>query len=276
MKKIVSTISIFFILLSIFFLIYPSLSSFVNQLNNKGTIEEYTNIINNISKEEKNQYLDDAIEYNSCLSNQITTENVFSYNTDENYRKILNFGNGLIGSIEIPVIDVNLPIYHGISEEILEIGAAHLPNTSFPIGGESTHSAISAHTAYPAKIFFDNLSKVVEGDLFYIKIMDDTYSYKVCEINIVNPDETDKLGIVHGKDLVTLVTCYPYGINSHRLLVTGERYIENTTSNTTETILNQNNSSPVNYEYIIIISICLLLIIIILIIIIKRKRNRNE
>ena len=131
--------------------------------------------------------------------------------------------DGQIGTINIPSIDCRLPIYHGSSEDMLTKGAVHLAGTAFPIGGSSARSVISAHTAFPGKIFFDRLSEVEIGESFSVTVLGDTFYYKVTEINIVLPDEVEYLQPVKDKDLITLVTCTPYALNTHRLLVTGER-----------------------------------------------------
>ena len=163
-----------------------------------------------------------AYEYNDNMANQITTDNKYSYDSTGAYVNILNFDDGQIGYVEIPKIKVSLPIYHGVNEKVLEKGAAHLPNTSFPLDGKSVHSVISAHTAYPAKVFFDNIDKLETGDVFYITILNKKLKYEVCKKNIVDPKDTSLLNIEKDKNLVTLMTCYPYAVNTHRLLVTGE------------------------------------------------------
>ena len=132
-------------------------------------------------------------------------------------------GNGFIGYIDIPSIDVYLPIFHGTSEEVLKKGAGHLNNTSLPIGGEGTHSVISAHSAYPSKTLFDYLLDMDEGDLFYIHVLDRVLEYKVDQIKTVLPNDVNDLYVTKGKDYVTLMTCTPYTVNTHRLLVRGER-----------------------------------------------------
>ena len=140
------------------------------------------------------------------------------------YNDVLNVDDkGLIGYVVVPRIDVNLPIYHGSSKKVLEKGAGHLQNTSMPIGGKSTHAVISAHTGFPDQTFFDNLTDLVKGDIFYIKVLDKTLAYKVDQIKVVLPEDTNDLRIIPGEDHVTLLTCTPYGINTHRLLVRGVR-----------------------------------------------------
>ncbi len=140
------------------------------------------------------------------------------------YRQSFNVNDeGLIGYIEIAKIDVFLPIYHGTSKEVLERGAGHLENTSFPVGGASTHSVISAHSAFPTRTFFDYLPDLKEGDKFVIHVLDELLTYQIDQIKVVLPDKTDDLYVIDGEDYVTLLTCTPYSINTHRLLVRGKR-----------------------------------------------------
>ena len=143
---------------------------------------------------------------------------------DEEYMSCLNInGDEIMGIVEIPKIDVELPIYHTTDEEVLEIGAGHLEGSSLPVGGESTHAVISAHRGLPSATLFTDLDQLVEGDHFLLHILDDTLCYEVDQINVVEPDETELLSVVEGEDLVTLLTCTPYGVNTQRLLVRGHR-----------------------------------------------------
>ena len=171
---------------------------------------------------------EEAAKYNNSLSNNMIITDPFDEKAFQkigaNYEKTLNIDdNGLIGYIDVPKINVYLPIYHGTSEEILSKGAGHLQNTSLPVGGASTHSVISAHSGYPGETFFDYLTDMKVGDEFYVHILDRTLKYEVDQIEVVLPSEINSLRIVDGEDLVTLLTCTPYGINTHRLLVRGKR-----------------------------------------------------
>lgn len=268
-KKIPFIIAITMLLISIALLLFPTVSNIVNQMSNNSSIKNYTKTVSTLSNAEKEKYLSDAKAYNESLTE--TVSDAFTANTYENikpdYESVLNFEDGQMCSIEIPKINVNLPVYHGSSEEVLTKGAAHSANTSFPIGGENTHSVISAHTAYPGKVFFDNLTELETGDEFYIHVLDEKLCYKVCEINIVEPEDTSNLQIVYQKDLVTLVTCYPYAVNSHRLLVTGERCFTNQNNSTADTLSKDTNNNSI----ILFVLVIAVIIIIIVIIIIRRK-----
>lgn len=225
---------IFFITLGIFailglsLVIYPSILDYINSKNNTAIVKSYSESTQTLSNDEINNELEKARTFNEFLAkSSLTDEEENDYKAVmASYPDILNFDD-VICSIEIPKINVNLPIYHGGSEEEndekLKKGCVHLRNTSLPIGGESTHSVISAHSGYPDQVFFDNLEDLEIGDKFTIHMLDKTLTYQVCEINVVDPDDSSKLKIENGKDCVTLVTCYPYSINTHRLCVRGER-----------------------------------------------------
>lgn len=205
--------------------LYPTVSQWVNDLLSESAITQYNNTVDTLSAKDKAALLAEAEEYNRGL-NEVVSDSFSSdaFEGDERYSNILNItDNGQIGTINIPSIDCRLPIYHGSSEDMLTQGAVHLAGTAFPIGDSSARSVISAHTAFPGKIFFDRLSEVEIGETFSVTVLGDTFYYKVTEINIVLPDEVEYLQSVKDKDLITLVTCTPYALNTHRLLVTGER-----------------------------------------------------
>lgn len=167
-----------------------------------------------------NSYL---LEENIVLTDPFDPE-AFAKQSEVSYEEILNpYGNGMMGYLEIPAIDLSLGIYHGTSPHVLEEGVGHLENSSLPIGGESTHSVLSAHTGLPDKKLFTDLVLLEKGDTFYIHVLDEILAYKVDNIEVVTPDNTESLHVVPGEDYVTLVTCTPYGVNSHRLLVRGTR-----------------------------------------------------
>lgn len=207
---------------------YPLVSSVINNIDSRNHVEEYTKTTKQMSSEETVEMFKQAEKYNHSLTNNVIITDPFDEKAYKkigaNYEKTLNVdGNGLIGYIDIPKINVYLPIYHGTTEDILAKGAGHLQNTSLPIGGESTHSVISAHTAYPGETFFDYLTDMEEGDEFYVHVLDRVLKYEVDSIKVVLPEETDDLRVVKGEDYVTLLTCTPYSVNTHRLLVRGKR-----------------------------------------------------
>lgn len=207
---------------------YPLVSSVINNIDSRNHVDEYTKTTKQMSSEETLEMFKRAEEYNQSLTNNVIITDPFDEKAYKkigaNYENALNVdGNGLIGYIDIPKINVYLPIYHGTTDKILAKGAGHLQNTSLPIGGESTHSVISAHTAYPGETFFDYLTDMQEGDEFYVHVLDRVLKYEVDRIKVVLPEETDDLRVIRGEDHVTLLTCTPYSINTHRLLVRGKR-----------------------------------------------------
>lgn len=217
-------ILIFLIGLSV--MLYPTVSNYINSRTQSRMITGYNNEVSLLNGEEYSKIWKSAQEYNEALVYN-TTRFVPSEEDSETYSSCLNIGgNGVMGYIEIEKIDVNLPIYHGVSESVLQIGAGHIEGSSLPVGGVGTHCIISGHRGLPSAMLFTDLDKLEIGDIFFIKVLDDTLTYEISQIQTVEPEQVDSLGIDPQKDLCTLVTCTPYGVNSHRLLVTGTR-IEN-------------------------------------------------
>lgn len=229
MKRKIAIFSIIIIfVLGIGVMSYPLISSFVNNIASRSQATEYKKSVAQMPDEETEKLINEAKDYNKNMSGKIILTDPFDA---EAYQKIgVEYQNtlkindeGLMGYIDIPKINVYLPIYHGTSPETLAKGAGHLQNTSLPVGGESSHSVISAHSAFPGETFFDYLTDMQEGDEFFVHILDKTLKYEVDQIYVVLPEEVDKLRIVNGGDYVTLLTCTPYTINTHRLLVRGKR-----------------------------------------------------
>lgn len=208
-------------------LLYPTVSSYVNEKNGSKVVSNYDAESVRLSNAEKEQMLEDARAYNKEMLSNIDLIDPFSQgetSVDARYESLLNMdGSGMMGYIRIPKIKVEIPIYHGTSESVLQAGVGHFWGTSLPVGGESTHTVLTGHRGLPTKTLFTNMDKLVEGDVFYIKVLDETLAYKVDQILTVLPEETEALSIVPGKDYATLVTCTPYAINTHRLLVRGHR-----------------------------------------------------
>lgn len=227
MKKHFSTILLiltFFAGLAL--LLYPTLSDYVNSLHQSKAISAYAESVENMDTEKYEAILAAAKQYNAVLA-QSPQSYERTDEEQEQYSQLLNVdGNGVMGYIEIPAIDVSLPIYHGTSDRVLNSSIGHLDWTSLPVGGESTHCVLSGHRGLPSAKLFTNLDKLVVGDTFLLRTLDEVLTYEVDQILIVEPDDTEALQIVPGEDYCTLVTCTPYGINTHRLLVRGHR-IEN-------------------------------------------------
>lgn len=210
----------FFIGLLVFF--YPTLSNYYNEKNQSRTIYNYENILKDADKVDFNKVKKDAKEYNDKLSK--LKEPLITYETLENYNDLLNINNDdMMGYLTIDKIKVELPIYHSVSETVLNSSVGHLEGSSLPIGGNGTHSVLSAHRGLPSAKLFTELDKLEIGDTFKITVLDEVLVYKVDKISIVKPNDRKELKIDKNNDYVTLLTCTPYGINTHRLLVRGVR-----------------------------------------------------
>lgn len=206
---------------------YPFVANLVGQKNQNRTISTYKEELRQYEKDELSQVLKDAEAYNEALyqSKVYIGSNVQTgIIHNENYEKVLSFSKTqVMGVIRIPQIEVNLPIYHGTSEAVLAIGVGHLEGSSLPVGGKNTHCVLTGHRGLPNSKLFTRLDEIKEGELFYIEVASRIMAYRVKEIQVISPEDVKCLSIKTGNDFVSLVTCTPYGINSHRLVVTGER-----------------------------------------------------
>lgn len=204
-------------------LLYPTVSDYWNSLHASKAVAAYDQEVRQLDQGRYDALLDAAREYNRTLLDRSSGY----YLTDDQkarYDSLLNVdGGGIMGYIEIPTIKLSLPIYHGTEEDVLQIAVGHLDWSSLPVGGESTHCVLSGHRGLPSAKLFTNLDQLVEGDAFVIRTLDEVLTYEVDQILIVEPNDVSALSIEEGKDLCTLVTCTPYGVNSHRLLVHGHR-----------------------------------------------------
>lgn len=207
-------------------LLYPTVSDYWNSLHASQAVADYAENVRNLEAEKYEQVLQDAKSYNQMLPYEQTTF-ALSEEEKEAYDALLDIsGTGVMGYIEIPTVNISLPVYHGTEDAVLQIAVGHLEWSSLPVGGESTHCVLSGHRGLPSAKLFTNLDKLVAGDKFIMRVLDEVLTYEVDQILIVEPTDVSTLIIEAGKDLCTLVTCTPYGINSHRLLVRGHR-IEN-------------------------------------------------
>ena len=208
-------------------LLYPSLSDYWNSMHQTRAIASYAETVSQLDTAQYDEMWKAAQDYNRSLAQR---ETAFAL-TDEQkaaYESLLDVsGLGVMGYIEIPEIDCSLPIYHGTEESVLQVAVGHLEWSSLPVGGEGTHCVLSGHRGLPSAKLFTNLDKLAVGDTFLLRVLDEVLTYEVDQILIVEPEQVDALGIVPGEDYCTLVTCTPYGINTHRLLVRGHR-VENT------------------------------------------------
>lgn len=207
-------------------LLYPLVSNYWNSIHQSHAIAAYMDDVAELDDSTYDTLWEEAQDYNASLLGE---ENRFFPDEEERqqYEQLLSISDdGIMGYIEIPSIDVTLPIYHGTSEEILRVAIGHIEGSSLPVGGPSTHCVISGHRGLPSSRLFTDIDQLSEGDIFTLLVLDETLTYEIDQIRIVEPDDTSLLEIEEGEDLCTLVTCTPYGVNSHRLLVRGHR-VEN-------------------------------------------------
>ena len=229
-KKLPIIFMVVIFLIGLGIMLYPVISNFYIEHKQSTVINNYEKVIENTSNEELKAEIERAQKYNELLTGNVIITDPFDLEAqkklkeDTDYFNIINLaGDGIMGYISIPKINVKLPIYHGTSEEVLQKGVGHLENTSLPIGGEGSHSVLSGHTGLSTAKLFTDLNKVEEGNIFYMEVLGEKLAYKVDQIKIVEPHDTSDLVINSTEDYVTLVTCTPYGVNSHRLLVRGVR-----------------------------------------------------
>ena len=202
---------------------YPFISNMVAQRHASQVVKDYETNVEEMDEEKIDAMKEAAKKYNEQLSNVVSVDDENENNEQgESYADLLNIGESL-GYITIPKIDVNLPIYNGTSQDVLSKGVGHMEQSSYPLGGESTHCVLTGHRGLPSAVLFTDLDKLEIGDEFYLHVLDEILAYKVDQIKVVEPNESGDLEIIDGKDYCTLVTCIPYAINSHRLLVRGER-----------------------------------------------------
>lgn len=226
MKKYISTIVLFSVfMIGLSLLLYPSLSDFWNSIHQTYAIVDYDAALEKFTPEDYTSYFEAADAYNKSL--KAMEEPLRNYDKAKGYEDVLNVrGNGIMGYIKIPRINVELPIYHGTSESVLAKAVGHLQGSSLPVGGKGTHCVLSAHRGLPSARLFTDLDQMQEGDTFSLNVLNRQLTYEVYQILVVEPDGISALAAEENADYCTLITCTPYGINSHRLLVQGKRIEE--------------------------------------------------
>lgn len=254
-------------------LLYPTVSNWWNSFHQSKAIASYSEAIANMNKKDYSEALERAHEYNDNILKR-TNQYFLSDEEREEYEACLDVtGSGIIGYIQIDKIDVQLPIYHGTSDTVLQVAVGHLDWTSLPVGGVNTHCVLSGHRGLPSAKLFTNLDKLEEGDTFVIRVLDEIFTYEIDQILIVLPQETEALKIVEGEDCVTLVTCTPYGVNSHRMLVRGKR-----TENAKEALDIRITNDATRIEPLIVatcITIPILIGLFVFVMVNDRKRNKK-
>lgn len=252
-------------------MLYPTMSDYVNSLHQSKAISIYTEKVDVMDTEQYEALLEEAREYNKTLS-QSEQSYTLTDEQEAEYSKLLNVDeDGVMGYIEIPSIKVSLPIYHGTSDVVLQRAIGHLEWTSLPVGGESTHCVLSGHRGLPSAKLFTNLDKLVIGDTFTLRTLNEVLTYEVDQILVVEPDDTEALKIVSGEDYCTLVTCTPYGINTHRLLVRGHRITSE--EEVQKTIV---TADAVEVKPIVVIPLLAILVLVILIFILLLSKKKEE
>lgn len=272
-KKHISTIIIALIFLAgLGFLLYPTVSNLWNRAHQSHAIATYTKQVEKLDDSQNKEMLKAARKYNKSLLKK-SDHWKLSKKDKKKYESLLDVsGTGIMGYIEVPKIDCSLPIYHGTDEGALQIAIGHLEGSSLPVGGKSTHCVLSGHRGLPSARLFTDLDQMEEGDIFVLNVLGRKLAYEVDQIKVVLPDEMSDLEIVQGKDLCTLVTCTPYGINTHRLLVRGHRtkYIE-------ETVVRvQKEAEKKETGIWLLAGGGAVFLIIIIIVVVKRRRKRRN
>ena len=255
-------------------LLYPSLSDYWNSMHQTRAIASYAETVSQLDTAQYDEMWKAARDYNRSLAQR---ETAFAL-TDEQkaaYESLLDVsGLGVMGYIEIPGIDCSLPIYHGTEESVLQVAVGHLEWSSLPVGGEGTHCVLSGHRGLPSAKLFTNLDKLAVGDTFLLRVLDEVLTYEVDQILIVEPEQVDALGIVPGEDYCTLVTCTPYGINTHRLLVRGHRV-----ENTPEAARMHVTADATQFDPLLVapvLAIPVLLLLLMILLVPKRRRKSRE
>lgn len=264
-------------------MLYPFVSNYLYERQQEDVIYGYGDTVAEMEEEEISEAMESALQYNEELrdSRVVITDpfdpDAVQTETGLNYTELLNIsGDGLMGYIEIPAISVFLPIYHGTSEQVLKDGVGHLENTSLPVGGDGSHAVLSAHSGLSDKKLFTDLELLELDDLFYIHVLDQTLAYKIDQIQVVTPDDTESLHIISGEDHITLVTCTPYGINSHRLLVRGTRTDYIPEEKAEQTVTDKNSPWMRQYLQAVLAGTLLLTLIFIAAILLGRRKKYEE
>ena len=240
-------------------LLYPSVSNFVNTRNQSRIIADYRSELDAVDGETHAKMLAAARDYNASL---LERENEFTLTLQQQrqYEALLNVsGSGVMGYVEIPCINVTLPVYHTVEEQVLQTAAGHVEWSSLPVGGESTHCIISGHRGLPSAELMTHIDRLRVGDRFYLNVLGQTLEYQVDQVKVVLPEDTTYLEIEEGQDYVTLVTCTPYGINSHRLLVRGARVLNGKV--TTGRVMLTNELEEVSLVYVVPVALLLVVLI---------------
>lgn len=227
MKKKNSIALPLLLIIGLSLLLYPTVSNYWNSMHQSRAIAGYRETVSTLDKAEYDEIWSDALNYNKNI-NRLNVSELTDAQRQEYLQQLDVTGNGIMGYIDIPDINCSLPVYHGTSESVLQVAVGHLEGSSLPVGGKGSHCVLSGHRGLPSAKLFTNLDQLKEGDVFFLSILDEQLAYEVDQISVVLPEDVAQLTFVDGQDYCTLVTCTPYGVNSHRLLVRGHRIANET------------------------------------------------
>lgn len=223
-ENFLTNILVFILIIGLSLLLYPTVSDYWNSFHQSEAVAGYVQDVQDMSQQKKDDMLKAAKDYNQTLAKGVMPDLNLSKAEKARYNQTLDVtGTGIMAYVDIPKINTTLPIYHGTDDAILQVAVGHIPGTSLPVGGKGTHAVISGHRGLPSAKLFTDIDRLVDGDTFMIQVLDETLTYEVDQILTVLPDDVSALAIDPNQDYVTLVTCTPYGVNSHRLLVRGHR-----------------------------------------------------
>ena len=267
-------VSVFLVGLSL--LLYPTVSDYWNQLRQTRAISNYMEEVADLDNDTYERLWAEAESYNNTLPERPDRMKP----TEEEhaaYEALLDIsGTGIMGYIEIPAINCSLPIYHGTEESVLQIAVGHIEGSSLPVGGSTTHCVLSGHRGLPSARLFTDLDKLTEGDTFLLHILDETLTYEVDKIQIIEPHEVDALRIEEGQDYCTLMTCTPYGVNSHRLLVRGRRIVTQEGPKTVRVTADARQIEPVIVAPVVAVPILMILLVWLLVRTGRKRQNSRE
>lgn len=279
-QKWSDVVRIVILLIGISILLYPTISNYLYEKNSSGIVDNYDDTIEKMAEEERLKMLEEARAYNTRLvgSTQVVGDTFSTGNeTTDEYDRLLSMDeSGMMGYIIIPKINIELPIYHTTREAVLQRGVGHLPSSSLPVGGESTHTVLTGHRGLPSRMLFTDLDQLENGDVFYLRVFGEMLAYQVDQILTVLPDETDTLQIEAGKDYATLITCTPYAVNTHRLLVRGHRIPYDEAEKIEQPKIEHGLKIPFEVRVLLLAVGILLMILIGWRIAVKRKNKRRK
>ncbi len=259
-------------------LLYPTVSNLWNEYRNAQLVSQYEQTVSALPDEDRQRLWNDAADYNKVhTQNVIADAFTADEETSKEYNSLLNFtDSGVMGYIEIPAINVKLPVFHGTGKKALEQGCGHVMGTSLPVGGESSHCVLAAHRGLPSAKLFTDADLLKVGDRFTLTVLDEKLAYEIDQILTVLPEELDALGIEEGCDYVTLVTCTPYGVNTHRLLIRGHRVAYTDEAEDVHTAMERLAGSSLAIKLLIITVVIMLMLSLILIAIFRKKHKKEK